>query len=96
MHNNAKWEGDMKGSNYCLRGYLLASLLGALAGGVFVAILTRALPKMMQGMMSGMMENMCSNMTQMMGENGITPGEMCQRMMTGGKIPDSKAAGVQP
>lgn len=73
----------MKGSNVRLRSYLLAATSGALIGGIFVAILTRALPKMLQGMMSGMMENMCAGMAEMMGEQGLTPAEMCQRMMSG-------------
>ena len=65
----------MYGTRYPAMKYVTVAFLGAIGGGLLVAIATRAIPKMM----SGMMQNMMGQMK----ESGVTPAEMCQKMMQG-------------
>ena len=66
-------------TRYPAMKYVLVAILGAIGGGLLVAVATKAIPKMMSGMMSGMMQNMMGQMR----ESGVSPAEMCQKMMQG-------------
>ncbi len=72
----------MADSSGNLRKYMIVGAIGAVGGGLLVAMVTRAMPKMMSGMMQKMMS--------MMGGEGCSPAEMCQKMMGASEKPESQ------
>jgi hypothetical protein len=79
------WEGEIK--MYATRNpanrTVLVAILVAIGGGLLIALVAKVIPRMMSKMMSRMMSGMMQNMRAKMKEDGITPAEMCEKMMQG-------------
>jgi hypothetical protein len=79
------WKGEIKmnDTRNPARRTVLIAILVVIGSGLLLAVAAKLIPRMMSKMMDGMMQNMMGKMRGKMKESGLTPAEMCEKMMKG-------------